>query len=91
MALDPYIDPRNEPFEIPVDALSEDALDGLIEGYCTQFHGLNDLEDPVGNKAVVRKAIEKGDLAIWFDPVEGTASLHPKASMVVSSGQPRHS
>lgn len=81
MSFEPYADPRNEPFEIPMDALSEEAQNGLIEGYCTQFHGLNDLEDPIENKSVVRKAIKKGDLAIWFDPVEGTASLHPKAEI----------
>lgn len=78
MSLDPYQDPRNEPFEIPKEALSEDALDGMIETYCTQFHGLNDVEDPIANKDVVRKALDKGSLQIWFDPTTDSAAIHPK-------------
>ena len=78
MPLDPYQDPRNQPFEIPKEALSPEALDGMIESYCTQYHGLNDMEDPISNKETVRKALEKGALTIWFDPTTNDAAIHPK-------------
>lgn len=78
MAFDPYQDPRMAPFEIPRDALSEEALDGLVESYCTQFHGLNEVEDPIGYKSNVYSALNKGDLTIWFDPTTNTAAIHPK-------------
>lgn len=77
MALDPYSDPRLEPVEIPADCLSEEALDGLIESYCTQFHGLNDQEDPIENKMAVKKALAEGKLKVWFDQEEEVAALHP--------------
>lgn len=78
MPFEPSIDPRDKPFEIPWGALQEETLDALIESYCTQFHGVNDSEDPIGNKPLVRAALVKGDLCLWFDPVEGVASLHPR-------------
>lgn len=78
MTTDPYTDPRNEPIEISKDDLSDDAIDGLIDSYCSQFHGLNDQEDPAENRAVVRKALFDGKLGIYFDPAEEVAALHHK-------------
>lgn len=76
--LDPYMDARDEPVEIPVGHLSDEALDGLIQQYITQFHGLNEMEDPGDNERQVRSALERGELGIFFDPSENQAALHPK-------------
>lgn len=78
MSFDPYTDPREEPYEVPLDMLSEEAVDGLIESYLTQYHGLNETEDPGDNKARVREALKKGELKVYFDPVDEVAALHSK-------------
>lgn len=78
MPLDPFEDPRDAKFQIPKEMLSEVALDSLIEAYCTQDHNLNDIEDPLSNKELVRNALEKGTLQIWFDPVTDTPAIHHK-------------
>lgn len=68
-------DPRDEVFIVPVDLLREDQLLSLIEEYCTRYHGLNDQENPLAETAKVKAAVGKGDLVVWFDPVNNTASL----------------
>lgn len=78
MAFDAYQDPRLAPFEVPRDAISEEALDGLVESYCTQFHGLNDVEDPISHKNEVYSALKSGELTIWFDPESNSVAIHPK-------------
>ncbi len=71
----PAQDPRDEAFTVPADLLSDDQLLGLIEEYCTRYHGLNDQESPLAETARVSAAVSRGDLVVWFDPVNNTASL----------------
>lgn len=71
----PEQDPRDEVFMVPADLLSDDQLLGLVEEYCTRYHGLNDHENPLAETAKVKAALTKGDLVVWFDPVNNTASL----------------
>ncbi|MDI9245280.1 hypothetical protein [Marinobacter sp. CHS3-4] len=68
-------DPRQEKFTIDTELLTEDQIDGLIDEYCTRYHGLNDTENPMDEKKQVRAAVDRGDLVVWFDPVENTAGL----------------
>lgn len=68
-------DPRQEKFQVDTELLSEDQLDGLVDEYCTRYHGLNDTENPLGEKQRVFSAVRRGDLVVWFDPVENTAGL----------------
>jgi uncharacterized protein YheU (UPF0270 family) len=70
-------DPRQESFQVDTGLLTEDQLDGLIDEYCTRYHGLNDTENPMAEKQRVRAAVQRGDLVVWFDPVENTAGLSP--------------
>ncbi|MGO1234265.1 MAG: hypothetical protein ACTMHG_11135 [Marinobacter sp.] len=71
----PEGDPRQEKFVVETQLLSEELLEGLAEEYCTRYHGLNDTEDPLAERDRVLGAIRRGDLVVWFDPVENTASL----------------
>lgn len=48
--------------------LTEDQLQGLVEEYCTRYHGLNDAENPMGEQSRVMSAVRRGDLVVWFDP-----------------------
>jgi len=68
-------DPRQEKFVVDLDLLSEDQLEGLVDEYCTRYHGLNDTENPLDERSRVRAAVARGDLVVWFDPVENTAGL----------------
>jgi uncharacterized protein YheU (UPF0270 family) len=70
-------DPREEKFVVETELLTKDQLDGLIDEYCTRYHGLNDTENPMGERDRVRVAVKRGDLVVWFDPVENTAGLSP--------------
>ncbi len=74
-ATQPEGDPRQEKFIVETHLLSEDLIEGLAEEYCTRYHGLNDTEDPLAERDRVLTAIRRGDLVVWFDPVENTASL----------------
>ena len=71
----PEGDPRQDKFVVETHLLSEELLEGLAEEYCTRYHGLNDTEDPLAERDGVLAAIRRGDLVVWFDPVENTASL----------------
>ena len=71
----PQSDPRQEKFVVDSELLTEDQLNGLVEEYCTRYHGLNDTEDPFAERSRVRAAVKRGDLVVWFDPVENTAGL----------------
>jgi len=74
----PEADPRQEKFVVETELLSEDLLEGLAEEYCTRYHGLNDTESPLAERDRVLAALRRGDLVVWFDPVENIASLgHP--------------
>jgi uncharacterized protein YheU (UPF0270 family) len=68
-------DPREEKFIVDRELLTEDQLLGLVEEYCTRYHGLNDTENPLEEKNRVLGAVQRGDLVVWFDPVENTAGL----------------
>lgn len=71
----PQPDPRQEKFIVDSYLLTEDQIDGLVDEYCTRYHGLNDTEHPLAERDRVRAALKKGDLVVWFDPVENTAGL----------------
>ncbi|TGN41740.1 YheU family protein [Marinobacter confluentis] len=70
-------DPRQEKFQVDTGLLTEDQLDGLVDEYCTRYHGLNDTENPMAEKNRVLAAVRRGDLVVWFDPAENTAGLSP--------------
>ncbi|MCL7944795.1 hypothetical protein [Marinobacter sp. ATCH36] len=72
---EPQPDPREEKFVVDAQLLSGDQLDGLVDEYCTRYHGLNDTENPMSERERVKSAVRRGDLVVWFDPVENTASL----------------
>ncbi|MFO7527189.1 MAG: hypothetical protein R6W86_00065 [Marinobacter sp.] len=74
-ALQPEPDPRQEKFVVDTELLSEDQLQGLVEEYCTRYHGLNDTENPFSERKGVMAAVRRGELVVWFDPVENTAGL----------------
>jgi len=73
--IQPEGDPREDKFVVEADLLSADVLEGLAEEYCTRYHGLNDTENPMAERDRVMAAVKKGELVVWFDPVENTASL----------------
>lgn len=73
----PQPDPRDEKFVVETELLTEDQIDGLVDEYCTRYHGLNDIENPAGEKDRVLAAVRRGDLVVWFDPTENTAALSP--------------
>ena len=75
----PQADPRQEPFVVDTDLLSEDQLEGLVEEYCTRYHGVNDTESPMNEKSRVMTAVKNGDLVVWFNPVENSAGLGPRS------------
>ncbi|MDL0433029.1 hypothetical protein QPM17_17950 [Marinobacter sp. TBZ242] len=72
---EPQPDPREEKFVVDTELLSEDQIEGLVDEYCTRYHGLNDTENPMSERERVTVAVRRGDLVVWFDPVENTASL----------------
>lgn len=72
---EPQPDPREEKFVVDTELLSGEQLDGLVDEYCTRYHGLNDTENPLAERERVKSAVRRGDLVVWFDPVENTASL----------------
>ncbi|MET4026837.1 hypothetical protein ABIE59_002365 [Marinobacter sp. MBR-99] len=74
-AQQPEADPREEKFVVDAELLTDDQLQGLAEEYCTRYHGLNDTENPLAERERVLCAVRRGDLVVWFDPVENTAGL----------------
>ncbi|MDN6320118.1 MAG: hypothetical protein L0J77_10160 [Marinobacter sp.] len=74
-AYQPQPDPREEKFVVDKDLLTENQLTGLAEEYCTRYHGLNDTENPLAELSRIMMAIKRGELVVWFDPVENTAGL----------------
>ena len=65
-------DPREV---VDTGLLTADQLEGLAEEYCTRYHGLNDTESPLAEREHVLEAVRRGELVVWFDPVENTAGL----------------
>ena len=74
----PQQDPREVPFVVPTDMLKEDQLAGLVDEYCTRFHGTNDTEQPLAERDRVLSAVRRGELVVWFDPIENRAGLDHK-------------
>ncbi|WP_286222674.1 hypothetical protein [Marinobacter apostichopi] len=72
-------DPREEKFVVETELLTQEQLNGLVEEYCTRYHGLNDTESPLAERDRVMAAVKHGDLVVWFDPVENTAGLGTSA------------
>lgn len=68
-------DPREEKFIVGKELLTNEQLTGLAEEYCTRYHGLNDTENPLAELNHILSAVKRGDLVVWFDPVENTAGL----------------
>lgn len=68
-------DPRQERFVVDTDLLTDDQISGLVDEYCTRYHGLNESENPLGERARVLAAVRRGELVVWFDPIENTAGL----------------
>lgn len=75
VAHQPQPDPRQEKFIVDKELLTADQLNGLAEEYCTRYHGLNDTENPMAELNRVLAAVSRGELVVWFDPVENTAGL----------------
>lgn len=71
----PQPDPRQEPFVVDTSLLTDDQLESLVQEYCTRYHGLNDQESPLEEQNRVMTAVRRGDLVVWFDPVENSAGL----------------
>ncbi|WP_227519754.1 YheU family protein [Mangrovitalea sediminis] len=54
---------------IPLDQLSDDALNGLIEEYCIREHGLNETESPLTErKATILAALRRGEVVVLYTP-----------------------
>ncbi len=70
-------DPRSERFVVDTHLIPDDQLLGLVEEYCTRYHGLNDVESPMAERDRVMAAVRRGELVVWFDPAENVAGLGP--------------
>ncbi len=65
------------PVEVPFEAISEDALKGLIDSFILREgtdYGKNEVDHQVKHSQV-HKQIAKGDVKIMFDPNTGTITL----------------
>lgn len=65
------------PVEIPLSALSADALNGMIDSFIMREgtdYGVNEVPHDSKVKQI-RKQLEKGDVKIVFDPNTDTATL----------------
>jgi uncharacterized protein YheU (UPF0270 family) len=70
------------PVEVPASELTSEALRGVIEAYVlregTDYgHTERRLEDKV---AAVRRQLERGEAAIYFDPDSGSVTILPAHS-----------
>lgn len=54
---------------IPLEQLSDEALDGLVEEYCIREHGLNETESPLAErKAGIVAALRRGEMVVLYTP-----------------------
>ncbi|MFE8072344.1 YheU family protein [Marinobacteraceae bacterium S3BR75-40.1] len=54
---------------IPIEMMSREALEGLVEEYCTREHGCNDTEEPFKErKEKLLKQLESGEVVILSTP-----------------------
>ncbi|MES2769841.1 MAG: YheU family protein [Bdellovibrionota bacterium] len=68
---------KQPPIEIPLTALSPDALDGMIDAFIMREgtdYGVNEIPHDSKVKQI-RKQLEKGDVKIVFDPNTDSATL----------------
>ena len=64
---------------IPYECLSQDSLNGLIEQYILQEHGLNGQIDPVTeNRSVVLAALAEGKMTVVYSQINNLAWLAPR-------------
>jgi hypothetical protein len=76
---------------IPVEQLSDEALDGLIKEFCLRDWGLNETEQPLAEREhYVKRALEKGELVVLFSELHESAQLVSRQSieMAASSEDP---
>jgi len=61
---------------IPIESVSEEALEGLLKEYCLRAWGLNDTEFPLDESmSYAKAALMKGELVLWFSEYEESAYL----------------
>lgn len=73
-------DPAAEPVEVPWDALSADALSGVLESFVLrEGTDYGEIELAFDEKvARLRQALETGEARIVFDPTTETVTLLPR-------------
>lgn len=68
---------KHSPIEIPLAALSEDALSGMIDAFIMREgtdYGVQEISHEAKVKQI-KKQLENGDVKIVFDPNTETATL----------------
>jgi uncharacterized protein YheU (UPF0270 family) len=70
---------RPEPVEIPIDALSAEALQGVIESFVNrEGTDYGEVERTLAEKvADVRRQLERGEARIVFDPETESVNIVP--------------
>lgn len=70
---------RPEPVEVPIDALSAEALQGVIESFVSrEGTDYGEVERTLAEKvADVRRQLERGEARIVFDPETETVNIVP--------------
>jgi len=70
---------RSEPVEIPIDALSAEALQGVIESFVNrEGTDYGEVERTLAEKvADVRRQLERGEARIVFDPETESVNIVP--------------
>lgn len=69
-----------EPVLIPVEALSDDVLDGIIDNFILRYgtdYGATEVSYE-SRVAQVKRQIKSGHVKIYFDPNTETVTLLPK-------------
>ena len=68
------------PLRVPVDSLSPEALEGLVEEFVTRDgtdYGLRE-RSLAEKKAAVLRQLQRGEIVIVFDPASETCNIVPK-------------
>jgi len=61
---------------IPIEHLSEDAIENLAKEYCLRDWGLNEVESPLESRiTTVCQAIQQGKLVVLYSEHHETAQL----------------
>ncbi|HEY8495142.1 MAG TPA: YheU family protein [Myxococcota bacterium] len=70
---------RPEPVEVPIDALSAEALQGVIESFVSrEGTDYGEVERTLAEKvADVRRQLERGEARIVFDPETESVNIVP--------------